>query len=85
MRITHPTGRPNYSVLETEAYALHFSYETPIVLEVRSVHGDARTLYRRPNDWGPTTGKHFNAAIGGRTAEALSSSEFVDMIRYCET
>jgi len=55
-----------------------YSYETPIGVcgydsENRWVH------VRRDNDWGPTTGRHINEAIG-KEVKAVGKEEFNDTL-----
>ena len=53
--ISHPTDRPNFSVVQLGRLVVIFSYSTPIGF---SVGGEAWTLSE--NLWGQTTGKHLN-------------------------
>ena len=74
MRLINPTGR------KTEAHELHigdavfyFSYQTCIAFKIYD--GTGRAL-RRPNDWGPTTGRHFRELDCGEFESAPSGEAF---------
>ena len=71
--IEHPTGRPNFSVVQTDRGLYWFSYQTCVAA---SINGRRAV---RVNDWSATTGKHLNLIDGG-TVEAknarLSSEDF---------
>lgn len=59
-RVTHPTGRPNYSEVETgNGLTYAFSYATCVGFM------GPRGRLTRENDWGPTTGRHLNYWDGG--------------------
>ena len=52
--LTNPTGRKTEArIVEIGAHSLYFSYATCI-----AYCGPLGT-FRRPNHWGPTTGRHF--------------------------
>lgn len=53
--ISHPTDRPNFSVVHIGNCSFWFSYETCIAF--RTPAGTTRIC---ENAWGPTTGKHLN-------------------------
>jgi hypothetical protein len=69
--ISHPTDRPNFSVVELGEITIYFSYETPIAYYSRQ-HGRAI----RKNDWGPTTGKHLNYVDSGSVSERIDGRKF---------
>lgn len=50
--VSHPTDRPNFSIVTIGDVSIGFSYRTAI-----HVSGPAGTATRE-NAWGPTTGKH---------------------------
>jgi len=52
--IDHPTGRPNFTIVEINGQDLYFSYKTLIAVR------DGSGLLIRKNDWNQTTGKHLN-------------------------
>ncbi len=68
--ISHPTDRPNFSVVAVGPVSLWFSYRTVI-----AIRGDGPTFVRE-NDWGATTGKHLNYVDGGNKAMRLPSEQF---------
>lgn len=58
IKLSNPTGRnTNARILETLDCDLFFSYETCIAF--RHWRGPDLIALRRPNSWGPTTGRHF--------------------------
>lgn len=52
--VSHPTDRPNFSIVRIGPVEIGFSYRTAI-----HVSGPAGTATRQ-NSWGPTTGRHLN-------------------------
>ena len=72
IRIDHPTGKANYSIVSTDRYRIAFSYQTPIAFW--TLEGIGWTV--RENDWGPTTGKHLNDLDNGDKAHRLPLAEF---------
>lgn len=54
--ISHPTDRPNLTVVYVDGIAYGFSYETCIAFNAYDAHG----WIVSENLWGPTTGKHCN-------------------------
>lgn len=56
--IGHPTGRPNFTVVEVGNLTLWFSYQT--VVGFCDNDSDNPTIHASENVWGPTTGKHLN-------------------------
>ncbi len=79
MKLTHPTDRPNYAILTLpDRSEVVYSYETPIAL----MNAATWETFRRPNSWGPTTGKHFNHYLRARgDAVTLSDDDFMSMLR----
>ena len=71
MRITHTTGRANFSIVHLDGYQVAFSYETPIGFAIAS-----RPWVLRDNEWGPTTGKHLNN-LDERKINRLPGDEFL--------
>lgn len=70
--ISHPTDRPNFSVVDVGPLRLWFSYSTVIAFKDGYSGPTARE-----NDWGPTTGKHLNQVPSGAVkADRVPSSEF---------
>lgn len=61
MKLTQPTGRPNFHKLSTYGTTIYFSYETPIAI---IINDDEQELLLSKNEWGPTTGKHINYLKG---------------------
>ena len=62
--ISHPTDRPNFTVVTTGSRTYWFSYRTCVgFLDSDTVRG----IVVRRNEWGPTTGKHLNEIDGGDT------------------
>ena len=56
MKLSNPTGRSTECRrLQVGSAVLFFSYET--LIGCRAWDG---SYYRRANEWGPTTGRHFN-------------------------
>ena len=68
--ITHPTDRPNFSIVTLGARSVAFSYDTPIGFKLYPYH----RWTTRVNDWGPTTGKHLNYL--NDDTDRLDSDEF---------
>lgn len=68
--ITHPTDRPNYTIVGVGGLTICFSYSTPIAF-----HNEKEGFVRRPNDWKQTTGKHFNQFCDSYD-QSLTSSQF---------
>ena len=54
--VTHPTNRPNFTILDTPDYRVAFSYVTPIGFN----RLDGAGWILRRNNWSTTTGKHLN-------------------------
>ena len=79
--ISHPTDRPNFSVVTTETGTYWFSYSTCIAFQ------RSGRIIVRANDWGPTTGKHLSEIDGG-SADAkksrLPSAEFESLLTATE-
>lgn len=74
VRISHPTGRPNFTRAEINGLTIWYSYETPIAFQFTG------NVIVSENAWSNTTGKHLNLIDGGdRQAKAarLSRAEFV--------
>lgn len=73
-RLVNPTGRNTRAHrLDFGPHELFFSYETLIAYRGPAYpHG-----VRRPNDWGPTTGRHFReldcANFGSLTGDAFEA------------
>jgi hypothetical protein len=72
MRLSNPTNRnTRAALLELGPHEVFFSYETPIAYRGPAYPNGVR----RPNDWGPTTGRHFRelgcAEFGGLEPEAF--------------
>lgn len=58
VRLYNPTNRNTQAhVVEVGDDTYYFSYETCIAF--RGIRGGKSLVIRRPNDWGPTTGRHF--------------------------
>ena len=55
--ISHPTDRPNFTVVTIGDRTYWFSYRTCVGFLDYST---GRGIVVRRNDWGPTTGKHLN-------------------------
>lgn len=81
--ITHPTGRPNYTVVSFPTYNIYYSYETPIGFSQRG----RRVVASSPESanspgatasgkWSPTTAKHVQLASADGTAERLDWTTF---------
>lgn len=70
IRISHPTDRPNYSVVQVNDLVLYFSYETVV-----GFYHTSTGLVVSENCWGPTTGKHLNE-IGGVREDRKPREEF---------
>ena len=68
--ITHPTGRPNFTVVDTGPVTLAFSYETVIGFNVGTGWIVSENL------WGPTTGKHINSLGNVLPPERLDRGAF---------
>lgn len=62
--ISHPTDRPNFTVVSVGDRTYYFSYRTCVGFHTP----DTGTVVRQ-NDWSTTTGKHLNYIDGG-TPEA---------------
>ena len=69
--ISHPTDRPNFTIVTVGGTQFAFSYET-VVGFVKP--GDTSWTVSE-NDWGPTTGKHLNHLDFGR-GQRLPREEF---------
>lgn len=84
--ITHPTNRPNYTVVSTPEANVYYSYETPIEFSTRGrrVVADAPAPgapgATPSGKWSPTTAKHVTLASANGTAERLPWAEFVDAL-----
>lgn len=77
VRIAHPTGLTNFSVVHIDGLDLYFSYETCIAF-----HGDGKLVIRE-NDWGPTTGKHLNYVENGHKGDRVPGDAFEKLLsRY---
>lgn len=72
--LAHPTGRPNYTIVGVGSLTICFSYLTPIAFHVPE-HG----FVRRPNTWGPTTGRHFNE-FSDHYGQTLESEQFEQLL-----
>ena len=75
--VDHPTGRPNFYIVDTPTYRAAFSYRT--VIGFNKLDGAGWVC--RQNDWNVTTGKHLNHLDGGDHASRLPGDAFVDMVR----
>ena len=53
--VSHPTNRPNFTLVDTGSVELAFSYSTCVGFRAR---GSGWVVHE--NVWGPTTGKHLN-------------------------
>lgn len=72
-KLLNPTGRKTEArILTTPDADLFFSYQTCIAYRVWD--GESMESLRRPNDWGPTTGRHFNE-LGCANFECASSGD----------
>lgn len=78
VRISHPTDRPNYSVVTVGDLVLTFSYETVIAFYHPSTGWAVSE-----NRWGPTTGKHLNYCPG-RKSDRLPRAEFENRLAEFE-
>lgn len=74
--ISHPTDRPNYSVVYLGDKTLYFSYQTLIAFRAPG-YG----LVVRQNDWSATTGKHLNYIDGGDKSKRLTGELFTAKAR----
>lgn len=74
--VTHPTNRPNFTMVQLGSLSVWFSYETPIAFQ----SGYGRIVVRE-NDWGPTTGKHLNwIADGPSASDRVDGKTFESML-----
>lgn len=73
--ISHPTDRPNFSIVTVPGATYWFSYSTCIAMQRGS---EPRVVSE--NCWGPTTGKHLNYIDGGNTAARLDRAEFEKLL-----
>jgi len=60
LSISHPTDRPNFTVVYLGRLTVWFSYQTAVGFQL-----DWLDPVVRQNGWGPTTGKHLNYIDGG--------------------
>lgn len=67
--ISHPTGRPNLSVVHVGTLSVGFSYKTPVWVSGPAGHATVQ------NYWGPTTGKHLNY-FNSRKDERVDAETF---------
>ena len=70
--INHPTDRANYSDVDVAGVTYYFSYSTCIAFNAWNGNGPIL----RVNEWGPTTGKHLNAADEYGNAPRLDGNQF---------
>ena len=75
MRIEHPTGRPNLTIVHLDHISIAFSYETPIGFQLPT-----KPWVVRENDWSNTTGKHLNWLDGGDKSARIPGSEFEERL-----
>jgi hypothetical protein len=76
VRLTNPTGRNTQAHVVSFGYhSFYFSYETIV-----AYCGPNGIAVRRPNDWGPTTGRHLKelgvydwTELNGRVFDELMS------------
>lgn len=73
----YKTCNDKASIVTVGGNEFFFSYETCIAFR-GMIDGTYRKI-RRANDWGPTTGKHFNQ-LGAKEFDMLPTVEFVDTI-----
>lgn len=81
--VSHPTNRPNFTVVQLGNLSVWFSYETPIAFQ--SGHG---RIVVRENEWGPTTGKHIgyvNPDKGARVDGVVFESMLARVLPTMET
>jgi hypothetical protein len=71
--ISHPTDRPNFSVVTIGSLSLWFSYTTVIAFMTPEISVVC------DNVWGPTTGKHLNY-IDSNKANRVPRQEFLDQL-----
>lgn len=69
-RVSHPTDRPNFSIVHLNGAAFFFSYETCIAFQTV----DQGTVISE-NVWSRTTGKHLNW-IDADKSRRVPHSEF---------
>lgn len=77
--IDHPTGRPNFTVVNIDSLTLWYSYRTIVGFQWASLDPVTRV-----NEWGPTTGSHLNHIDGGNVEARkarLSSDAFRTALR----
>lgn len=89
--LENPTGRNTkaHIVTDTTGNEFFFSYETCIAFRgsVAIPLEDGRqgaaeyVTIRRPNNWGPTTGRHFRE-LGCKEFEELSTEDFVARLEF---
>lgn len=73
--IDHPTDLVNFSLVTVGKVELAFSYKTIIGFRVDSVG----PWITRPNEWGPTTGKHLGwLGRSPRKVETETADRFLD-------
>lgn len=73
--ISHPTDRPNFSVLTLGDLTLWFSYNTAIAF-----HTPDTGYVVSKNIWGPTTGKHLNLVAPERHVSRVPRGEFEERL-----
>lgn len=74
--ISHPTDRPNFSVVSIgDNLTVWFSYSTPIAFQ-----GTGKIIVRQ-NEWGPTTGKHLSHIDSGRKENRVSGEVFKTQLK----
>jgi hypothetical protein len=72
--ISHPTERPNFSVVTVGDLTIWFSYRTPIAF-----HTFETGTVARENVWGPTTGKHLGL-VGVDKKKRMRGADFEDRL-----
>lgn len=76
--ISHPTGKPNFSVVNVDSDTYWFSYSTCIAFQK-----GWGTITVCENDWGPTTGKHLNW-VNEDKSKRLPREEFLAALNQGE-
>ena len=84
-RLYNPTGRNTQAHIFSDdaGNMFFFSYETCIAYRGTDKAGQF-TAIRRKNDWGPTTGRHFNE-MGCGSFETHSGEEFLRLLPTCSS
>ena len=75
--ISHPTDRPNFSVVTVGNFTYWFSYDTCVAFQE-----DGYPVIVRKNVWGPTTGKHLNYIDNGSTINRVDGKKFAEVLAW---